>query len=266
MSTSPEILRQLDVREDTLTAAEKDFLDNQGYLNLGQLLSANEVEKINKRISSLLYAEGDKAGSELLGSPYIRHPKEAGADRLADLVNKGEVFDIFYTHPRVLAAMAHVLGQSLKLSSLNYRAAKPGMGSQKLHVDWHEAVAPGEYKVCNSIWLLDDFSKENGATRIVPGTHLSGQLPQDVLSNPEATHPDEVIINAPAGSVFIFNSHAWHGGTTNHTKNIRRSIHSYFCRSDQPQQVDQSRYIKKETLNRLSEAAIRILGLRNTIV
>jgi hypothetical protein len=256
-----EILSQLDVRDDTLSQSEKDFLDQKGYLDLGQLLSNFQVEKINERIYSLMNTEGDKAGSELLDSPYIRHPKEAGADRLADLVNKGEVFDVFYTHPRVLAGIAHVLGQSVKLSSLNYRAAKPGMGLQKLHVDWHEAVAPGQYTVCNSIWLLDDFSKQNGATRIVPGTHHSGVMPQDVLLNPEAPHPDEVVIEAPAGSVFIFNSHAWHGGTTNHTERVRRSIHSYFCRSDQPQQVDQSRYIKKETLKRLSPAAIKILGL-----
>ncbi len=256
-----DALYQLNVREDTLTEAEKNFLDEKGYLNLGQLLSKAHVEKINEKLYWLMSLEGDKAGSELLDSPYIRHPKEAGADRLADLVNKGEIFDIFYTHPRVLAGISHVLGKSIKLSSLNYRAAKPGMGLQKLHVDWHEAVAPGQYTVCNSIWLLDDFSKKNGATRIVPGSHHSGALPQDVLSNPEAPHPDEVIIEAQAGSVFIFNSHAWHGGTTNQTERSRRSIHSYFCRSDQPQQVDQSRYIKDETLQRLSPAAVKILGL-----
>lgn len=257
-----DTLSQLLVSENTLTWQEKDFLDKNGYLNLGQLLSNSQVDKVNSRIASLMHSEGENAGSELLDSPYIRHPKETGADRLADLVNKGEVFDIFYTHPRVLAAMAHVLGRSFKLSSLNYRAAKPGMGLQKLHVDWHEAVAPGQYTVCNSIWLLDDFSKENGATRIVPGSHHTGLLPQNILQDPEMPHPEEVIIEAPAGSVFIFNSHAWHGGTTNRTEKSRRSIHSYFCRADQPQQVDQSRYIKKETLDRLSPAAANILGLK----
>jgi ectoine hydroxylase-related dioxygenase (phytanoyl-CoA dioxygenase family) len=256
-------LSQLQVSENTLTKNVKEFLDHNGYLNLGQLLSNNDVEKVNSKIAALMENEGEKAGSELLDSPYIRHPKEAGADRLADLVNKGEVFDIFYTHPRVLAAMAHVLGRSFKLSSLNYRAAKPGMGLQKLHVDWHEAVVPGQYTVCNSIWLLDDFSQENGATRIVPGSHHTGLLPQNVLHDPEMPHPDEVIIEAPVGSVFIFNSHAWHGGTTNRTEKNRRSIHSYFCRSDQPQQVDQSRYIKQETLDRLSPAAVNILGLNS---
>ncbi len=260
-----DTLSQLGVRDSTLTQAEKEFLDKKGYLNLGQLLSDQQVTKINEKLNSLMNAEGDQAGSELLDSPYIRHPKETGADRLADLVNKGEVFDIFYTLPRVLAGISHVLGTAIKLSSLNYRAAKPGMGLQKLHVDWHEAVAPGNFTVCNSIWLLDDFSKKNGATRIVPGTHRSAQLPQDTLPDPEATHPDEVIIEAPAGSVFIFNSHAWHGGTTNHTEKSRRAIHSYFCRSDQPQQVDQSRYIKTSTLERLSAAAIKILGLSDNM-
>ncbi|MDH4089267.1 MAG: phytanoyl-CoA dioxygenase family protein [Cyclobacteriaceae bacterium] len=256
-----EILTELDVHENTLTQDEKNFLSEFGYLNLGKLLSETQVSAINHQILVLMEKEGQKAGAELLDSPYIKHPKEDGADRLADLVNKGEVFDIFYTHPRVLAGIAHVLGQEFKLSSLNYRSAKPGLGLQKLHVDWHEAVAPDRYTVCNSIWLLDEFSKENGATRIVPGTHRSGRLPQEALPDPMAPHTDEVIIEAPAGSVFIFNSHAWHGGTTNRSAKYRRAIHSYFCRFDQPQQVDQSRYIKNETLQRLSPAAIRILGL-----
>ncbi len=255
------LLLDLNVHDNTLSPNEKAFLDEFGYLNLGQLLTESQVSQINHVIKDLLEKEGENAGSELLDSRYIKHPKEAGADRLADLVNKGEVFDIFYAHPRVLAGIAHVLGQKFKLSSLNYRAAKPGMGLQKLHVDWHEAVVPGQYKVCNSIWLLDNFSKENGATRIVPRTHLSSDLPQDKLHDQEAPHADEVIIEAPAGSVFIFNSHAWHGGTTNQTANDRRSIHSYFCEFTQPQQVDQSRYIKKETLQRLSPAAVRILGI-----
>jgi ectoine hydroxylase-related dioxygenase (phytanoyl-CoA dioxygenase family) len=67
------------------------------------------------------------------------------------------------------------------------------------------------------------------------------------------------LIEAPAGSVFIFNSHAWHGGTDNHTDKHRRAIHSYFCRKDQPQQVDQKRYIKETTRQRLTKAALNIL-------
>ncbi|WPP50381.1 phytanoyl-CoA dioxygenase family protein [Catalinimonas niigatensis] len=254
-------LNQLGVRPDTLSNDEKHFLDENGYLSLGKLLSDNQLQQIRETIAHLLEQEGERAGFELFDSKYIRHPKEEGAERLADLVNKDPTFELFFTHPRVLAGVAHVLRQELKLSSLNYRGALPGYGQQKLHVDWHETVAPGDYKVCNSIWLLDDFSAANGATRLVAGTHKNGMLPQDELEDPLASHPEEIIIEEPAGTVVIFNSHTWHGGTTNHTDQVRRAVHSYFCRRDQPQQIDQSRYLLPETRTRLSEAALEVLAV-----
>jgi len=244
-----------------LTEQEVSFLDTYGYLNLGQLLSSEQVKQTNDRLAELLETEGDNAGAELAESKYIRHPKEEGADRLANLVNKGPVFDIFYTHPRVLAGIEAVLGQHYKLSSLNYRAAKPNKGLQKLHVDWKNTVAAGSYKVCNSIWLLDDFTAHNGATRIVPASHKLSILPDEAMANPNDKHPDEIRIIAPAGSVFIFNSHVWHGGTTNQTAHDRRSIHSYFCTSEQPQQIDQKKYITRETLDRIGEKGRRILDV-----
>lgn len=244
-----------------LTKQEIEFLDTYGYLNLGQLLTPEQVKQINDRLAELLQVEGDNAGAELAESKYIRHPKEEGADRLADLVNKGVIFDIFYTHPRVLAGIEAVLGQRYKLSSLNYRAAKPNKGLQKLHVDWKNTVADGSYKVCNSIWLLDDFTEYNGSTRIVPKTHKLNIAPEEAMADPTDKHPDEIRIIAPAGSVFIFNSHVWHGGTTNQTTHDRRSIHSYFCTRDQPQQIDQKKYITQETLHRIGKKGQHILDV-----
>jgi ectoine hydroxylase-related dioxygenase (phytanoyl-CoA dioxygenase family) len=244
-----------------LTKQEIEFLDTYGYLNLGQLLTSEQVKQINDRLAELIQTEGENAGAELAESKYIRHPKEEGADRLADLVNKGSVFDIFYTHARVLAGIEAVLGHHFKLSSLNYRAAKPQKGHQKLHVDYKNAVASGSYKVCNSIWLLDDFTALNGSTRIVPKTHQLSILPEEAMEDTNLKHPDEIRIIAPAGSVFIFNSHVWHGGTTNLTDKDRRSIHSYFCASDQPQQIDQKKYITPETLQRIGEKGRHILDL-----
>lgn len=244
-----------------LSENEIEKLKTDGYVNLGKLLSYDQVELINQRLLEIQETEGEQAGAELFDSKYIRHPKEEGADRLADLVNKGEVFDIFYTHPKVLDGISHVLGSDFKLSSLNYRAALPGKGLQNLHVDWKDGIPNGNYKVCNSIWLLDDFTMENGATRIVPGTHLSTELPQDLVEDLSESHPDEIIITAPAGSVFIFNSHVWHGGTTNKTDKTRRSVHSYFCTSDQPQQINQKKYILDETKARIGPSACAILGV-----
>ena len=254
-------LINLGIPKYPLTEKERSFLDTQGYLPLGKLLSNDQLDSIQQRCQELVDQEGDNGGSELFNSKHIRHPKEAGAQRIADLANKGSVFDRLYTHPKLLAAVSHVLGQEIQLSSLNYRAAKPGNGLQKLHADWKEAVKPSDYKVCNAIWLLDDFSVANGATRLVPKTHLNERLPEDVMNDPLQSHPDEQILEAPAGTVVVFNSHIWHGGTTNRTSEPRRAIHSYFCRRDQPQQTPQQELIRQETLDRISSDARWLLNV-----
>jgi ectoine hydroxylase-related dioxygenase (phytanoyl-CoA dioxygenase family) len=243
----PEALAALGVTEQTLSQAEKDHLDKNGYLPLENILTAQQITQMTRRIDDLIAAEGDEAGKEV--------HQEAGTIRLSDLVNKDPIFEVCFTHPRVLAAISHVLGGSLKLSSLNFRAALPGSGLQGLHADWGGAVAPGDYYVCNSIWLLDDFTESNGATRIVPGSQRSGKTPRDVMPDPAQPHPDEILLTAPAGTVVIFNSHTWHGGTLNRTDQPRRALHSYFARRDQTQQLDQKAYIRPETYERLSPAA-----------
>jgi ectoine hydroxylase-related dioxygenase (phytanoyl-CoA dioxygenase family) len=125
-------------------------------------------------------------------------------------------------------------------------------------------VTPGDYYVCNSIWLLDDFTEENGATRVVPGSHRSGRMPSDDMQDTAAAHPDQKLLIAPAGTVVIFNSHTWHGGTTNRTDRPRRALHSYFCRRDQPPQLDQKKHIRPATLVRLSHAARWILDVSDS--
>lgn len=251
--TIQEALQALGIRDDTLTQAEKDQLDRDGYLPLANVLTLEQVAGINTRLAELLAEEGTEAGKEV--------HQEAGTDRLSDLVNKDPRFETCFTNPRVLAGIAHVLKGDLKLSSLNARAALPGQGLQGLHADWGKAVAPGDYFVCNSIWLLDDFTPENGATRVVPGSHTSGRMPSDEMHSASAPHPREQVLTAPAGTVVIFNSHTWHGGTLNRTEKPRRALHSYFCRRDQPQQLDQKKYIRPETRARLSEAAQVILDV-----
>lgn len=248
-----QTLLQLGVREDTLSPAEKDQLDRDGFLPLPGILTVEQVRQFGARLDELVQIEGENAGKEV--------HQEAGTDRLSDLINKDAMFDVCFTHPRVLAAIHHVLGQEFKLSSLNFRAALPGQGLQALHCDWKGPVEPGDYYVCNSIWLLDDFTAENGSTRVVPGSQRWGKTPQQAMDDPRAAHPNEVLLLAPAGTVVIFNSHTWHGGTLNRTSQRRRAMHSYFCRRDQPQQLDQRKYIQPATYTRLSEAARYILDV-----
>jgi ectoine hydroxylase-related dioxygenase (phytanoyl-CoA dioxygenase family) len=249
-----EALRTLGVEQGTLSPSHAFELDSQGFVLLPNLLSSDRVRRMKARFDQLVSEEGENAGKEV--------HQEAGTARLSDLVNKDPMFDVCFTEPRVLAGVAHVLGTDFKLSSVNARAALPGAGLQSLHADWHEPVEPGEYQVCNSIWLLDDFIAENGATRVIPGSHRSRLRPTDVLADPAADHPEQRLLLAPAGSVVIFNSHTWHGGTLNRTAFPRRAAHAYFCRRQHSAQLDQQRYLRPETFARLSAAARCVLGVR----
>ncbi len=253
MMTIAEALHDLGVRSDSLSEQEKQQLDGDGYLPIPGVLSAERIEIICARQHELLDAEGDLAGAEV--------HREAGTDRLSDLINKGDVYHIVISHPKVLAAIAHVLAGDLKLSSLNSRAALPGLGQQGLHADWGRLEKPGEYQVCNSMWLLDDYTPYNGATRVVPGTHKGTKLPSDIMSDTTQPHPDEVVLQGKAGDVVVVNSHAWHGGTLNRTEKPRRVMHGYFCRRHQPQQLDQQQYITARTWDVLSEAQRVVLGV-----
>ncbi len=248
-------LYALGVREDTLGPDEKAQLDRDGFLALRGVLNAAQIETLRTRQDELLDEEGDEAGKEV--------HQEAGTDRLSDLINKGSVYHVVLTTPRVLAGIAHVLGGDLKLSSLNSRAALPGQGLQGLHADWNAPVAPDAYQVCNSIWLLDDFTIDNGATRVVPGTQRSGKMPSDDMANTKDAHPDEIALLGEAGDVVIFNSHTWHGGTRNNTDSPRRALHGYFCRRHHAPQLDQNRHLRPETREQLSDAALIVLGIED---
>jgi ectoine hydroxylase-related dioxygenase (phytanoyl-CoA dioxygenase family) len=236
-----------------LTEGERRSLDESGYVVFPSLVGPAWLERLRAQFDLLAEREGAAAGSEF--------SQERGARRLSDLVNKSDVFDGVYTQPKVLAAVAHVLGRPFKLSSLNGRDALPGEGNQALHADWGARGDDEPFAVVNSIWLLDAFTELNGATRVVPGTHRLAGSPGDYVADRAAPHPDQVLLTAPAGSVGVFNAHVWHGGTTNRTDGTRRAFHCYFTAREFPQQTDQSEFIRKRTWDRISPAARYILDV-----
>lgn len=241
-----------------MTEQEKAQLDEQGFVVFTNFLEPATLKALRERVEELFLEEGENAGSEFRQEPYAR--------RLANLVDKGDVFRKVYASPPVLAAVAHVLGSRFKLSSLNARSADPySSEAQPLHCDAGSLPDAEGYCVCNTIWLLDDFTRDNGATRIVPGSHNWGRLPQKALSDPSAPHPDEALVLAPAGSVVVMNTHAWHGGTANRTAQPRRALHSFYCRSDQPQQQYQKRLLRPETQAALTPELRKLLALDDSM-
>lgn len=237
-----------------MTIAEREQLDSAGYVVIDRLIDTQMVEELRNRVEELYESEGENAGSEFR--------KERGARRLANLVDKGDVFQQLIAIPRILEAVRHVLGPRFKLSSFNARSANPySHEAQPLHCDVGALPDAGGFWVCNTIWLLDDFTQDNGATRVIPGSQNWRQLPQNVLADPGQPHPDEILLLAPAGSVIVMNTHAWHGGTANKTPAPRRALHAFYCRFDKPQQQYQKRLLHPETLAKLSPELRGLLAL-----
>lgn len=229
-------------------------LDEIGCTRLPGYLDPARLDQFRARVDELFALEGDHAGSE------FRY--EEGARRLANVVDKGEIFAECIASEPVLELVTQVLGREFKLSSLNVRSANPGNGiSQPLHADMGALPDERGYWVCNTVWLLDDFTTENGALRVVPGSHRWGKLPQEVLAHPEDRHPEEVLVTGQAGDVFVMNAHLWHGGTANRTAHHRRAMHGFYCRRDKPQQQYQKRLLRPETQALLTERQRWILAL-----
>lgn len=225
----------------------KQELDENGFTIIHDMIEPDWLDEMRRTFDALVKREGDALAME--------HHQEETAVRVANLINKGTVWEKVWSHPLLLAAARYVFEGAFKVSSLNGREALTGGGLQPLHGDWKQPRPDyPKVHVLNSIWAIDDLSAENGSPRIIPGTHNRPELPEEVLSDCHAPHPDEVILTCPAGSVMIFNAHTWHGGTVNRVGTRRRVLHGYFTHRDDPQQQDQRRWITPATLSRLTPA------------
>jgi len=241
-----------------MTSGERRQLDEQGFVVLDRCMSVDLLRQLRAQINEISEAEGDRAGHEFR--------TEAHARRLANLVDKGEVFRRAIMLPPVVECVRHVLGPQVKLSSLNARSADPnGEVPQPLHVDMSALRDEHGYWVCNTIWMLDDFTADNGATRVVPGSHKWGRRPQEVLDDPLAPHPEEILVLGSAGSIAVMNAHAWHGGTANRTSAPRLAMHAFYCRRDKPQQQYQKQLLRPEVQASLSPELREMLALDDAL-
>ncbi len=237
-----------------MTEDHRRRLDEQGFVLLDHFMGGQLLADLRARIFELFQEEGDRAGHEFKTEPNAR--------RLANLADKGDAFRRAIVLPDLLEHVRHVLGPEIKLSSLNVRSADPHSDEgQPLHVDMSAIPDEKGYWVCNTVWMLDDFTADNGATRVIPGSHTWRQRPQDVLADPMAPHPQEVLLTGTAGSVAIMNAHLWHGGTANRTPSPRLAMHAFYCRRDKPQQQYQKALLRPDVQAGLPADVRAILAL-----
>lgn len=227
-------------------AHARESLDCDGYIVLSSLIDPDWLE----RLRTAFDREWEKNGSAQV-------VKVSGTRHIDKLVTRGEVFERVFTNSRILDVVWHVLQVPFRLAQMNGREPLPGYGQQGLHADWTARAKREPYRIVTAIWLLDDFTTENGATRVVPGTHRLLHQPPKSFADPASRHQEQEMIVAPAGSVLLFNGHLWHSGTRNQTNQRRRVLQCSFVGRDEVR----FNAIKVDAAEHLSPAAGHILGM-----
>ena len=202
------------------------------------------------------------------------------------LVNKGRIFRQILFVATVRAIVDHLLGDDYQLSSYSANIAKPGGVAMNLHTDqwWMpnpierrpsplpvgsitrqrtnlereetpELIAPC---VCvNVMWMLNDFSAENGGTRFVPRSHLRGRPPADRDADEET-----LAAEGPAGTAMVFDGRLWHGTGANLSSENRYGLLTTFCGPQFRPQENFTIGARPELLKEASPELLALLGFK----
>ncbi|MFT3770792.1 MAG: phytanoyl-CoA dioxygenase family protein [Minicystis sp.] len=177
--------------------------------------------------------------------------------RVYNLLARGKLYEQIPVHERVLPIVEGVLDRSCLVSSLSSIAIGPGEVAQPIHADDMLIPLPKPHVpiVCNTMWALTDFTAENGATRLVPGTHKADRSP--VLGE---EHQGVIAAEMPKGSVLVFNGSIWHGGGENRTSERRVGIAMNYCAGWIRQQENQQLGIPREIARGFSPRLRKLVG------
>lgn len=239
-----------------LTTSEKSHLDQYGYLLLKNLITDDTTIKLRERAVEIADSE-QKTGK---GHTYMTN---ASAQRVWNLVDKGVEFEIAIQQPKMLAAMEYLLGADCTLSSFTVNVLYPGAPDGGLHIDYPLSALPIPRPkfpmVANSVWFLDDFTIDNGATSCVPKSHKR----LEALPEHGVEYDDELQICGPRGSVLIVNGAVWHGSSENRTSDPRVALLGFFCRSILKPQQDHLKIVSAKVITRATPTLRRLLGLES---
>jgi ectoine hydroxylase-related dioxygenase (phytanoyl-CoA dioxygenase family) len=177
--------------------------------------------------------------------------------RIYNLLVQGPIYERIPVHPNVLPIVEKVLDPGLLISSLSSIAIGPDQTAQPIHSDDQLIPLPKPHPpiICNTMWAITDFTEENGATRLCPGTHRADHSPDPL--QPYESIPAEMA----KGSVLVWVGSLWHGGGANRTNQRRVGIAMNYCAGYVRQQENQQLGIPLQTLKRFPRRLQELCGL-----
>lgn len=263
------VFKDLTINENSLSKEHKSNLLNDGYtvIKISEeewLKKDIDLDLISKVTDELISKEGWRGGWDHIKDSIIegQHP-EPGAQRLNNLLNKHPCYRNIITIPEVLCAAKLLIKNEFCISQLILRMPFPGKGDQPWHIDWipRKKNTDPIRSVLASL-LLDDFTKENGATRVIPGSHNSLKTPdQDGYTYQD--HPRQKYIEAPRGSLLIYDINLWHRGSVNKNGKKRRHLNINYRDKNIWQQINFKKDLSNELKMSMSEAELYLLKARS---
>ncbi|MBX3706289.1 MAG: phytanoyl-CoA dioxygenase family protein [Pseudomonadales bacterium] len=222
-------------------------IETRGYTILEQVIEPELVDALGAALLRLETELAIRPGANLFEGDHTI--------RIYNLLAHDRVFERVPVHPTVLPIVERVLDRGCLISSLSSISIDPGEDAQPIHADDTLINLPRPHPalVCNSMWALTDFTEENGATRVVPGSHRFPDKPEFGRSY------DSVPAEMPKGSVLVWNGSLWHGGGANSSASRRVGIAMNNCAGFIRQQENQQLGIPLERVRgftpRLQELA-----------
>ena len=222
-----------------------DLLKRDGFAVIERYLSPDDVRAKREDLQRVLRS-----------TPTGRNDFEGfQTQRIYALFAKTRVFDATAIDPLVVGVLEKVLGQGFTLSAPTAINIGPGETAQNLHTDdvVYPVPRPHRELVVNTMWALDDFTEENGATHIAPGSHLwTDRLPDADTQTVRAV--------APAGSAIFFLGSLYHGGGANNTQRPRLGVIIEYCAGWLRPQENHIIGVPKEIIRGLPERLQELLG------
>ncbi len=176
--------------------------------------------------------------------------------RIYNLLALASVYQQVPTNDIVLPIVERVLDRGCLISSLSSIAILPGERAQPIHADDQlmPLTKPHAPTVCNTMWAITDFTEANGATRLIPGTHLAAASP----NYGEAY--ESIAAEMSKGSVLIWHGSLWHGGGANTTSERRVGVAMNYCAGWVRQQENQQLGIPHPTAATFSSRLRELCG------